>query len=65
MNVKNDFLSMGSFIMQDGKEIKFWEDIWLGDTTLKVQYPNLFHIVRRKSATVAEILSVRPLNVSF
>jgi hypothetical protein len=45
MNVKNDFLSMGSFIVQDGKEISFWEDIWLGDTALKVQYPNLFHIV--------------------
>jgi hypothetical protein len=23
MNVKNDFLSMGSFIMQDGKKIRF------------------------------------------
>jgi hypothetical protein len=45
MNVKNNFLSMGSFIVQDGKEISFWEDIWLGDTALKVQYPNLFHIV--------------------
>jgi hypothetical protein len=45
MNVKNDFLRMGSFIVQDGKEISFWEDIWLGDTALKVQYPNLFHIV--------------------
>jgi hypothetical protein len=65
MNVKNDFLSMGSFILQDDKEIRFWEDIWLGDTTLIVQYPNMFHIVRRKSAMAAEILSARPLNVSF
>jgi hypothetical protein len=36
MNVKNDFLSMGSFSIQDSKEIRFWEDIWLGNTALKV-----------------------------
>jgi hypothetical protein len=30
-----------------------------------VQYPNLFNTVRRNSATVAEIFSSRPLNVSF
>jgi hypothetical protein len=65
MNVKNSFLSMGSFIIQDGKKIRFWEDIWLGGTALKVQYPNIFHIVRRKSATDAEILSSRLWNVSF
>jgi hypothetical protein len=45
MNVKSDFLSMGSFILQDDKEIRFWEDIWLGAIALKVQYPNLFNIV--------------------
>jgi hypothetical protein len=30
-----------------------------------MQYPNLFNIVRRKSSTVAEIFSSRPLNISF
>jgi hypothetical protein len=53
MSVKDDFLNMGRFQLQDGKEIRFWEDTWLGDTTLKVQYPNLFNIVRQKSAIVA------------
>jgi hypothetical protein len=52
MNVKNDFLNMGSFILQDGKEIRFWEDIWLGNSAFKVQYPNLFNIVRKKNAAV-------------
>jgi hypothetical protein len=65
MNAKDDFLSMGSFNLQDGKVIRFWEDIWLGATALKVQYPNLYNIVRRKSAMVAEIFSSRPLNVYF
>jgi hypothetical protein len=37
----------------------------LGNTSLKVQYLNLFNIVRRKNETVADIFSLRPLNVSF
>jgi hypothetical protein len=37
----------------------------MGDTALKVQYHNLFNIVRRKSATVAKVFSLRLLNVSF
>jgi hypothetical protein len=32
---------------------------------LKIQYPNLYNIVRRKDATVSEIFSSRPLNISF
>jgi hypothetical protein len=50
MNIKNDHLSIGRFHLQDGKEIRFWEDTWLGNTSLRVQYPNLFNIVRRKNA---------------
>jgi hypothetical protein len=65
MSVNDDFLNMGRFQLQDEKEIRFWEDTWLGDTALKVQYPNLFNIVRQKSATVAEVFSLRPLNISF
>jgi hypothetical protein len=64
MNVNDDFLSMGSFTLQNGKVVIFWEDIWLGSTTLKVQYPNLYNIVRR-NAMVAEIFNSRLFNVSF
>jgi hypothetical protein len=32
---------------------------------LKTQYPNLYNIVQRKNATVAEIFSTRPLNILF
>jgi hypothetical protein len=65
MNVKDDILSMESFNLQNGKVVRFWKDIWLGATALKVQYPNLYNIVRRRNATVAEIFSSRPLNISF
>jgi hypothetical protein len=65
MNIKDKFLSIGRLHLQDDKEIRFLEDIWLGNTSLKVQHPNLFNIVRRKNASVAEIFSSRPLNVFF
>jgi hypothetical protein len=56
MNIKDQFLSMGNFKLQDGKQIRFWEDKWLGDNTLREQYLNLYSIVRKKSATVAKNL---------
>jgi hypothetical protein len=34
MNIKDQFLSMGNFKLQDGNQIRFWEDKWLGDNTL-------------------------------
>jgi hypothetical protein len=65
MNVKEHFLSMGNFNLHDGRQIRFWEDSWLGTMPLKLHYPNLYNIVRRKNAMVADIFSLRPLNVSF
>jgi hypothetical protein len=65
MSVKEDFFSMDTFILHDGRQIRFWEDSWLGTTPLNIQYPDLYNIVRRKDATVAEIFSSRPLNISF
>jgi hypothetical protein len=65
MSVKDDFLNMERFHLQDGKKIRFWKDLWIGDIALKVQYPNLFNIVRQKIETVAEVFRLSPLNVSF
>jgi hypothetical protein len=65
MSIKYQFLSLGSFKLQDGKQIRFWEDKWLGANVLKDDYPNLYDIVRRKNATLAEIFRTQPLNISF
>jgi hypothetical protein len=51
---------MGSFKLQDGKMIRFWEDTWLGAIALKEQYPNLYNIVRRKSATMSKWFTTLP-----
>ena len=56
---------LGIFRLQNGMQIRFWEDIWLGSSTLREEYPNLYNIVRRKNDTAFDILSTPPLNISF
>jgi hypothetical protein len=65
MKGKEAFLRYGSFHLQNGKQIQFWEDKWLGNYSFQHQYPSLYNIVRRKYATMEGVLSTVPLNVSF
>ena len=34
--------------------VRFWHDLWQGETTLKDRYPTLFLIARDRGATVAD-----------
>ena len=36
--------------------VKFWQDIWCGDTPLRMCYPELFTISRNKEAYVADLM---------
>jgi hypothetical protein len=63
--MKKFFFTYGSFSIKDGSEIRFWEDKWLGNATLRKQYPALYNIVRHKSDTLAKVLETSPPNVSF
>ena len=65
MDAKNDFLNCGTFKLQNGEQIRFWEDKWLGSTSLKNYYPALYNLVIRKHDTVSKVMSSTPLNVSF
>ena len=53
-----------SFKIQNGEQTRFWEDKWLGNTSLKLQYPNLYNLAHHKHDT-HKVLSTTPLNVSF
>jgi hypothetical protein len=61
MRVKDDFFSRGFFKVGNGSDTRFWEDIWLGDTSLAQQYPVLSNIVH----LVATVLAQNPLNIAF
>jgi hypothetical protein len=45
LSVKVDFFKRGSFIVGNGQTTHFWEDTWLGKTSLATQYPSLYAIV--------------------
>nr|AAP04197.1 hypothetical protein [Oryza sativa Japonica Group] len=65
MKVKNTFLDMGSWIVNDGEQIRFLEDKWLGNLALKDKYPSLYAIVRRRLSSIATVIGSVPLNVAF
>lgn len=65
MKVKGEFLSLGKFDLGDGSQVRFREDSWIRPHPLKLLFPALYNIVRRKSATVRLVLSGIPLNVTF
>jgi hypothetical protein len=52
MKAKEIFLSHGTFRLNNGKQIWFWEDRWLGNISFHHQYPALYNLVRRKSAMI-------------
>jgi hypothetical protein len=65
MTTKKYFFPHGSFIIKDGSEIRFWEDKWLGNTTLREQYPALYSIVRQKGDTLAKVMESFPPTMTF
>jgi hypothetical protein len=62
---KNEVLAKGSFKNKDGTNVRFWDDNWVGDKPLKVQYPNLYNIVRDPHTTVSKVVATSALNISF
>jgi hypothetical protein len=65
MATKKYFFGHGRFSIKDGSEVRFWEDKWLGSTSLREQYPALYGIVRHKGLTIAHVLETSPPNVTF
>jgi hypothetical protein len=65
MKVKDCFLGIGRFQLNNGCNIQFWEDKWLEDYTLKQQFSLLYSITRRKNIFVAAVFSRVPLNIFF
>jgi hypothetical protein len=65
MDVKSKFFEKGRFMVQDGTQTRFWEDLWVGNESLMKSFPSLYNIARKKNVTVAQVLSTVPLNISF
>ena len=65
MRVKDLFFWRVKFLVGNGMSTRFWEDTWLGETPLAVQYPTLYNIVQRKEDYVGTVLHTIPLNIQF
>jgi hypothetical protein len=65
MATKKHFFPHGSFSIRDGSEIRFWEDKWLGATTLREQYPALYRIIRHKDVTLQSVMVTSPPTMTF
>nr|ABB47335.1 hypothetical protein LOC_Os10g21770 [Oryza sativa Japonica Group] len=53
---KESFQRIGSFLIQDGSRVRFWEDCWIGVQSFEKEYPNLYSLVRNKNEMVAKVI---------
>ena len=51
--------------MGNGKNIRFWEDQWLGHTTLATQYWELYSIANDHNVSVSEVWDGTNLKITF
>jgi len=65
MHIKDEVLGNGSFDIKDETNTRFWDDRWVGDKPLKVNYLSLYNIVQDPHATVSKVMTTSPLNISF
>ena len=65
MRMKDLFFRRVKFLVGNGMSTRFWEDTWLGETPLAVQYPTLYNIVQRKEDYVGTVFQTIPLNIQF
>jgi hypothetical protein len=65
MAANSKFFRFGQFFIKNGSQIRFWEDKWLGNATLREQYHALYSIVRYKSDTIVKVMATSPPDVSF
>jgi hypothetical protein len=65
MRVKWEFFKRGTFKVGSVTAVCFWEDTWLGDSPLSLQYTLFYNIVQWQNVLVSTVLTQRPLNIGF
>ena len=58
-NISRGWPTFSCYIMYDigdGSRVKFWKDHWCGETSLAVNYPELFRFFRDKEASMVELM---------
>ena len=62
-----NLICSSSFVVGNGRRMKFWKDKWCGEEPLCVSYPSLFVLAISKKAWVVDIgfKQGRELNLCF
>ena len=63
--LKNKFLWGASFVIKNGKKIKFWEDIWLGEVPIKVLHPDFYLMCSQPQARVIDYWDGSDWSIAF
>ena len=65
MEVKNLFLSCCRFEIGNGEKTRFWEDLWLSDSSLASKFPRLYAISNNHNITVGKVFKAGINSLSF
>ena len=49
----------------NGNSVRFWEDQWFGNSSLSVQFWELYVLAEQKNMTIAELWDGETLKISF
>jgi hypothetical protein len=49
----------------NGKSVRFWEDIWLGSSSLAIQYWEIYYLVNEQNKSVEELWDGQNLKCTF
>jgi hypothetical protein len=53
------------YVVGNGRKVRFWEDVWLGECPLKLRFNRLCKISREQKWVVAKVLERGEINLSF
>jgi hypothetical protein len=53
------------YVVGNGRKVRFWEDVWLGECPLKLRFNRLYEISREQKWVVAKVLERGEINLSF
>lgn len=63
--VKEWFRLGSAYEVGNGKWVRFWEDVWVGETPLCVHFFRLFRCCEQQGDTVAQVLGDNGIHLSF
>ena len=58
-------LVWSSYKVNNGKNTRFWKDVWIGGCPLKSRIPHIFEICNQQEASIFEVLANNELFLTF